>query len=80
MLSACSQTAEIVERPKVINLPDIPDELRSCPGMPTKPVLGATQQDVAEYLVLLEIAVIECGADLAALNAFYDTLQSELNT
>lgn len=80
LLPACAQNEpKIIERPVVINLPDVPEQFRSCPGLPTRPAADAMQSDAAEYVVLLELALVECHSDLEGLNTYLTTLRAELN-
>lgn len=79
LLAACATEPEVVERPKVVNLPAVPVEFRSCPGLPPRPA-GTLQSDAARYILQLEAALLECSSDLKGLNAYINTLRAELNS
>lgn len=64
----------------MVNLPPVPANLQSCPGLPPKPAPTADARAISDWIVQLRIAHRECKGDLEALNTYIDTLRAELNT
>lgn len=64
-LMACADIPAPVVR-EVPFVPDVPPELFACPGAPQPPADGATQRDVAVYILDLHEAHADCRADLGA--------------
>lgn len=66
LLSACASAEPIVAEHIVVQKPEIPQELLSCDSAPETPAGGYTQRDVAEYVLDLYGAWMDCSRKLTA--------------
>jgi len=78
-LTACGNASQDPILPPKIELviPEIPDSLLVCMGSPRVPGEGATQADVARFIVRLHAAYRDCEGNLAAVKRIIDELEGK---
>ena len=74
MLAACGTLAPSNNAP--VELPIIPASLTQCARPVTLPVAALSASDVERYWARDRVALLKCGANLAALDRFYDDLRA----
>jgi hypothetical protein len=78
MLAACGTLAPSNNAP--IELPIIPASLTRCARPVALPMAALSVGDVERYWARDRVALVKCGANLAALDRFYDQLRARLAT
>ena len=78
MLGACGTLAPSNSAP--IELPVIPTSLTRCERPSALPTAALSVADVERYWARDRVALVKCGASLAALEQFYVSLRAHLAT
>ena len=76
MLGACGTLAPSISAP--IELPVIPTSLTRCERPSALPTAALSVADVERYWARDRVALVKCGANIAALDRFYDGLRAHL--